>query len=191
VEEGAMNKQTILAGLLLLGVMSAASAHDRDHAGNHDGDRSYLGAGLAELSVDDEDFGYEESDNGFKIFGGYEFNEYFAAELTYIGGATVIDETLFPIEEVDLRALSATFIARAPLTSSISMFGKVGIARYETDLRWTDGYDVIEADRFRDNELTYGFGLALSFGHKFELRGEYETIENAFEVMSVSGLIRF
>src|SRR5687767_1795706 len=115
VEEGAMNKQTILAGLLLLGVMSAASAHDRDHAGNDDGDRSYLGAGLAELSVDDEDFGYEESDNGFKIFGGYEFNEYFAAELTYIGGATVIDETLFPIEEVDLRALSATFIARAPL----------------------------------------------------------------------------
>jgi OOP family OmpA-OmpF porin len=182
-----MNKQTILAGLLMVGMISVASAHDRDH----EGDRSYIGAGFAEFSVDDEDFGYEESGNGFKIFGGYEFNDYFAAELSYIGGATVIDETLFPIEEADLRALSAAFVARAPLTSHISMFGKVGLARYETDFRWTDGYDVLDADRFRDNELTYGFGLALSFGHKFEIRGEYEAIENAFEVMSVSGLIRF
>jgi hypothetical protein len=71
------------------------------------------------------------------------------------------------------------------------MFGKVGMARYETDFRWTDDGYVLGADRIRDNELTYGFGLALSFGHKFEIRGEYETIENAFEVMSVNGLIRF
>jgi OOP family OmpA-OmpF porin len=189
-------KQTIRTGLLIPVVLvlgtsatATATAHDRD--AGHEGGKSYLGAGIAELSVDDDDFGYEADDNGFKIFGGYEFNEYFAAELSYIGGATVIDETLFPTEEVDLRALSATFIARAPLTSSISMFGKVGMARYETDFRWTDGGYVLGADRVRDNELTYGFGLALSFGHKFEIRGEYETIENAFEVMSVNGLFRF
>jgi OmpA-OmpF porin, OOP family len=187
-----MNKQTILARLLIpallaVGMSATASAHDHGE-GDH---KSYLGAGFAELSVDDDDFGYEADDKGFKIFGGYEFNDYFAAELSYIGGATVIDETLFPTEEVDLRALSATFIARAPLTSGISMFGKVGMARYETDFTWTDRGDILGTDRIRDNELTYGFGLAMSFGHKFEIRGEYETIENAFETISVSGLFRF
>lgn len=187
-----MNKQTILAGLLACGMIGAANAHDGAHHGDRSGNGSYLGAGFAELSVDDEDFGYEESDKGFKIFGGYEFNEYFAAELGYVGGATVIDATLFPVEFVDLRALSATFIARAPLTSNISMFGKVGMARYEADFNWTDDFGyVLDSDRVRDNELTYGFGLALSFGRKFEIRGEYETIENAFETLSVSGLIRF
>ena len=187
-----MNKQTILAGLLAFGVIGAANAHEGGHPSDRGTNGSYLGAGFADLSVDDEDFGYEESDKGFKIFGGYEFNEYFAAELSYLGGATIIDATLFPVEQVDLRALSATFIARAPLTSNISMFGKVGMARYETDFRWTDDFGyVLDADRFRDNELTYGFGLALSFGRKFELRGEYETIENAFETLSISGLIRF
>jgi OmpA-OmpF porin, OOP family len=182
-----MNKRTMTAGLLLLGMLSTAHAHDDDRRDY----KSYLGGGFTEFSVDDDDFGYEASDKGIKIFGGYEFNEYFAAELSYVGGATVIDETLFPIEEVDLRALSATFIARAPLTSHISMFGKVGAARYEKDFRWFDDFGVLDTDRVRDNELTYGFGLALSFGRKFEIRGEYETIENAFEVMSISGLLRF
>jgi OOP family OmpA-OmpF porin len=192
VEDGAMKKQTILSALFMCAMIGTASAHEQDHKKDHDVGGSYLGAGFADLSVDDENFGYEASDDGFKVFGGYAFNDYFATELTYIGGATLIDATLFPVEIVDLRALSATFVVRAPVVANISMFGKVGMARYEADFVWTDDFGrILEADRFRDNELTYGFGLAVNFGRKFEIRGEYEAIEDAFETLSLSGLIRF
>ena len=187
-----MKNQMILAGLFMCGWVGGASAHEKDNKRDHNGSGSYLGAGFADLSVEDENFGYEASDDGFKVFAGYAFNDYFATELGYVGGATLIDATLFPVEIVDLRALSATFVVRAPVVANFSMFAKVGMASYEADFVWTDDFGrILEADRFRDNELTYGFGLAVHFGHKFEIRGEYEAIEDAFETLSLSGLIRF
>jgi Outer membrane protein beta-barrel domain len=182
-----MNKQTFLAGLLMLGAITTATAHERDHEGR----RSYLGAGFAELSVDDEDFGYEADDNGFKLIAGVEFNKYLAAELGYLGGATLVDPGLFDVEEVDLRAVTGSIVGRFPLTSTISMFGKVGVARYEMDFRWLIDEEIVDADRFRDDELIYGFGLSAHLGDRFEVRGEYEAIENAFDVISINGVLKF
>jgi len=183
-----MNKQLIVASLAMLACMSTAGARDR----HHDEEAStYMGAGFAEFTVDDQDFGYEADDNGLKLLAGYEFNDYFAVELGYLGGAKIVDEGLFDTEEVDLRALSGSLVGRLPVTSKVSMFAKLGVARYEADFRWWIDGDVIDADRFRDNEMIYGVGLVLRPRHRFEIRGEYEAIEDAFDVMSVSGVFRF
>jgi len=183
-----MSKQLLVASLAVLACTSTANARDRHH---DEQPRTYLGAGFAEFSVDDEDFGYEADDNGLKLLAGYEFNDYFAVEVGYLGGAKIVDEGLFDTEEVDLRAISGSLVGRLPLTSTVSMFGKLGVARYEADFRWSIDGDVIDADRFRDNEMTYGVGLVLQPSSRFEIRGEYEAIEDAFDVMSVSGVFRF
>lgn len=186
-----MKTHTVIASLIMLGLTASASAHDRFDDHDHELGGSYLGGGLSELSVNATDFGYDAEDDGFKLFAGYEFNDFLAVEIGYLGGATIVDHGPFDTERVDLRAATAMLIGRVPLTSSIAIFGKVGGARYETDFRWTIDGELIDAARFRDNELAYGFGLALGAGGSFEIRGEYEAIENAFDAISLSALFRF
>lgn len=185
-----MKTHTMTATVLMLGMTASAAAHDRFH----DGDElrgPYLGGGVSELSVNDSDFGYDARDKGFKVFAGYQFNEIFAAEIGYLGGATLVDRGTFDTEHVDLSAVTAMLVSRFPLTSTVSIFAKVGAARYETDFHWTIGDEWIDAARYRDDELAYGFGLALGAGREFEIRGEYEAIEDTFDAISVSALIRF
>jgi OmpA-OmpF porin, OOP family len=182
-----MNKNAVLVGLVLLGATMSASAHD---PGPHQSS-SYVGAGFAGFTVDERDFGYEADDNGFKLIAGFEFNQYFATELGYLGGATIVDRGPFDVEEVELRALTGSLVGRIPITSTLSVFGKAGIAQYQLDFELLIDDDVIDADRFRDNELIYGFGISAHLGDSFELRGEYEAIEDAFDVISISGVFRF
>lgn len=184
-----MNAQSLWVGALLFGLAATANARDRHH--HHDRGSTYLGAGFAEFAVDEQDFGYEADDNGLKLIAGFEFNDFFAVELGYLGGATVVDEGLFDTEEVDLRAVTGSLVGRLPVSSIVSVFGKLGVARYELDFLWSIDGDVIEVDRFRDNEMIYGFGLLLQPSRRFEVRGEYEAIEDAFDVISVSGVFRF
>ena len=82
-------------------------------------------------------------------------------------------------------------MGRLPITSVLSLFGKLGVAHYETDFRLLIDEDVIATDRFRDNEMIYGGGIIASLGERFELRGEYEAIEDTFDVISLSGVFRF
>jgi OmpA-OmpF porin, OOP family len=187
VEVGAMNRQTILAGLLVLGTISAAEAHDRER---HD-PQTYLGAGFADFAVDAQDFGYDADDNGVKLLAGFKINDYLAAELGYLGGARIVDEGLFDVEQVDLRALSGSIVGRLPVTSTLSIFGKVGVARYQLDFDWLVDGRIVESDRIRDDELIYGFGLTADLGSRFQIRGEYEAIDKAFDVISISGVFKF
>lgn len=192
-EGSAMKRQMLIAGLIVLGTTATttAAAYDRNRHHDRVGGTSYIGGGISELSVNDADFGYDARDDGFKIFAGYEFNELFAAEIGYLDGATIVDVGPFDTEHVDLRAVTAMLVGRVPLTSSVAIFGKFGGARYETDFRWTIDGDVIDKARFRDNELAYGFGLVVGAGGSFEIRGEYEAIENAFDAISLSAMFRF
>lgn len=182
-----MNRQTILAGLLVLGTTGVAHAHDRER---HE-PQTYLGAGVAEFSVDERDFGYEADDNGIKLIAGFNINDYLAAELGYLGGARLVDEGLFDVEQVDLRALSGSIAGRLPVTSTLGVFAKVGVARYQLDFDWLVDGRVVDSDRVRDDELIYGFGLTADLGSRFQVRGEYEAIDKAFDVISISGVFKF
>lgn len=182
-----MNKHTAVAALLVFGMIGAASAHDR---GRHD-PQTYLGAGVAEFSVDEEDFGYEADDNGLKLVAGFKINQYLAAELGYLGGARIVDVGFFDTEQVDLRALSGSVVGRLPIGSTLSVFGKLGVARYQLDFDWLEDGRIVDSDRVRDDELIYGFGLMADLGNRFQIRGEYEAIDKAFDVISISGVFKF
>lgn len=182
-----MNKQTLLASLLVFGTIGVANAHDRERHDPH----TYLGAGFAEFSVDAKDFGYDADDNGLKLVAGFRINDFLAAELGYLGGARIVDEGLFDTEQVDLRALSGSIVGRVPVGSTLALFGKVGVARYQLDFDWLVDDRVVESDRIRDDELIYGFGITADLGHRFQVRGEYEAIDKAFNVISISGVFKF
>jgi OOP family OmpA-OmpF porin len=162
----------------------------------------YVGAGLGTTEVSEESieqFIADDSDNGFKVFGGYAFNDYFAIEAGYfdLGGAegTLDDPEIgFPADfEVGVSGLSASIVGRIPVAAMFSLFGKVGLASYDVEFDVTIPGIGSGSDSESESDLIYSGGASLSFG-PFEARAEYEVLnveDGDVNMISVSGLYRF
>jgi OOP family OmpA-OmpF porin len=185
-----MYKRVALNGLAVLGLLAGASAYAEQAPGFYAG----VGIGQATLEVDDVDF--DASDTAFKVFGGYNFNDNFAAEVSYFDGGAPSEDFEFQgftgSVEGELTGLVFSAVGRIPVSESFAIFGKVGYASY--DLTATARIDDVSSSASDSgNDLSYGAGVAFSFG-QFDLRGEYEAIDadgGAFNVLSVSGVFRF
>lgn len=160
----------------------------------------YVGAGFGSSKIDDDgfdDIDFDDSDTGFKVFGGYSFNQNFAIEATYfdLGEASGSFDDGFDVVNFDVgvSGLSASAVGVLPLSDMFSIFGRLGYASYDVDAHATvvgvGSGDASESE----SDLIYGAGAALSFG-QFEVRGEFEAINvdgGDANMISLSGLYRF
>jgi OOP family OmpA-OmpF porin len=189
-----MHKRIGLSALAALALTAATTAQADVGPGFYAG----VGIGTTEVSEESiEDFIADDSDNGFKFFGGYTFNEFFAIEAAYfdLGEASgTIEDPFFGDIDFDagVSGLSASVVGRIPAGDMFSVFGKVGFAQYDVELEVSlDGET--GSDSESETDMVYGGGLALSFG-AFEVRGEYEVLnveDGDVNMISVSGLYRF
>jgi opacity protein-like surface antigen len=157
-----MYKRIGLTGLAVLSLMAGAAAQADTQPGFYAG----VGIGSGTIEVDEVDF--DESDTAFKIFGGYQFNENFAVELTYLDGG-------------------------AP-EMTVSGPGVTGSVEAEVEATGRVNNQVIVSGSDSSEEITYGVGGAFSFGPSFEMRAEYEMADindGDYSLLSVSGLFRF
>jgi OOP family OmpA-OmpF porin len=160
----------------------------------------YAGVGLGSTKVSEESieaFTADDSDNGFKFFGGYTFNEFFAVEASYfdLGEASGTIEDAFFGDigfEAGVSGISAAAVGRIPAGEMFSVFGKVGFAQYDVEVEVTlDGES--GSDSESETDMVYGGGVGLNFG-AFEVRAEYEVLnveDGDVNMISVSGLYRF
>ena len=160
----------------------------------------YVGAGVGTTEVSEdsiEEFTADDSDTGFKVFGGYAFNDFFAVEASYFdfGEASGTLEDPF-FGDFDFTAgvsgLSGSVVGRIPAGEMFSVFGKLGFAQYDVKIDVTiDGES--GSDSESESDMIYGGGIALGFG-AFELRAEYEVLnveDGDVNMISVNGLYRF
>jgi len=117
-------------------------------------------------------------DTGFKIFGGYEFNQYFGVEIAYVdlgkasysgryGAATVTGG------KVDVWGLNFSAVGILPLNPSFSLFGKLGVFGWEA--KWSDttgGFPYSSTENGGD--FSVGVGLNFTFNQNFSARVEWE-----------------
>jgi len=128
----------------------------------------YVGAGLGIFSVDESSF--SESDTGFKLFGGWMFNQFVGGELEYIDGGTVREGNF----GIDSTGLNASLKGNWPINEQFDVFGKVGY------FFWDAEFDAAsDLDDLVDNgdDPFYGAGLRINFG-KFSILGEYEKFDS-------------
>jgi len=194
-----MYKRFGLNGFAVLCLLAGGSVHAEQAPG------FFVGAGVGQAKVKFDQGPYDESDTGFKVFGGYNVNNYFSAELAYVDGGegnreavetppAVIGPPIKVTFKVGFTGVNFSLVGRVPLTDAVAVFGKLGYASYDMKSTYsgsyfTHGYE----DKSSDKDLSYGGGVAFSFG-KFDLRAEYETISiNAgdFNMLSLSGVYRF
>jgi OOP family OmpA-OmpF porin len=193
-----MQKKIIALGLL---AMSGAA-----HAGG------YLGFGLGQSSTEVTPYYYapagttvsvSDTDDAFKFFGGYGFNENVALEAGYTRfGEFTVDyaDSWGPLLN-ETREISAFYVAAVgtiPL-GAVSLFGKAGLANWWADYSesnlwtWSDSATGIDP--------VVGLGVKIDLGDTFALRGEFERYMDVgdadladrsdIDVLSINAVLKF
>jgi OOP family OmpA-OmpF porin len=163
----------------------------------------YAGVGFGTTKLEEDvfdGFDVDDSDTGFKFFGGYSFNENFAIEASYFDfGETSgrVDDTFLGEEfefEAGVSGLSAAAVGRIPVGQTFALFGKIGLTSYDIDVSVNIPGVGGGSDSESESDLMYGVGAALSFADRFEARLEYEMInvdDGEASMVSLSGAYRF
>lgn len=165
---------TAVASALLLSATPAMAA---------DGAGFYVGAGVGSMSVDVGDFSGD--DTSFKIFGGWDFNQYIGGELEYIDGGTAEDSGF----EIDVSGFNASLKGTYPFTEQFSAFGKIGMIFWDADA----GGDISGSESGED--FSWGVGAAYDFTDNFAARIEYQGFEiedtDTVDLISASVVFKF
>jgi OOP family OmpA-OmpF porin len=136
-----------------------------------------LGSGLATTSIDDND-----RDRGFKLFGGYQYNKYFAVEAGYfdLGQFGFVANTA-PAGSlsgnIKIRGLNLDAVGTLPITEKFSAFGRIGVAYAHTDgsFAGTGAVNVLNpSPSARDTNLKVGLGVQYAMTDALSLRAEIE-----------------
>jgi OOP family OmpA-OmpF porin len=178
-----MNGKWVLSALASVAMF--VNAHAEEQSG------FYLGAGMGVVS--DKANGFESDGIGVKLFGGYAFNEYFAAEGEYIYAGTLTD-TVEDLElEVESDGFAVAALGKIPFGDAFSLFARLGYTFYDEKVSASRG-TLSFTEKNSAEDLLYGVGADLRLGRKFQLRAEYEVVDvpNAdFSLLSASAVFRF
>jgi OOP family OmpA-OmpF porin len=193
-----MNKFVLAAATAA--VLAASPAFAADDSG------FYVGAGLGNFAVNSDRIyngkDFDGSDIGFKVFGGYKFMPYLAAELEYIDGGEPDDtfrNDIFPDDRLKGTAGVTGFVGSGvgilPIGESFDVFGKLGFIYWDLDgsvkVRNADGTLGKESAGNDGTDFAWAVGGSWHFMENFAVRLEYQgfEIEDTDSVDFASGSI--
>lgn len=117
----------------------------------------------------------DTSDTGTKVFGGYKFSENWAAEVQYydLGKWRYSDAGV--TGDAKVTGLSIAVVGSYPLSSSVSIIGKLGVATQDVKLRATETTTGLSARAKADATVPMvGLGFEYAINPTLALRTEYE-----------------
>jgi OmpA-OmpF porin, OOP family len=181
------NSIRLLCVALVACVGSAQAQIKPSNSAGNEG--AYVGAsaGASRFHLKKEDFSiasatsrnFDEKDKGFKVFGGYRFNDHLAVEgqVASLGEASVkygaAAGSSLGKEKYKLTAVSAVAVGLMPLGSDFTLFAKAG----PSVVRAESSFDTASAGglsrKTRVGGLV-GVGATYAFTDHLALRGEYE-----------------
>ncbi|HXU41048.1 MAG TPA: outer membrane beta-barrel protein [Burkholderiales bacterium] len=139
----------------------------------------------------------QTNSTGFKIFGGYQFVSFLAAEVAYVDLGKAKYQGTFggaPVGNGEVKASGVNFsaVGTLPLGDAV-LFGKVGVFAWETgaaDDAGTGGFSA----KASGGDLSYGAGAGYNFKSGFGLRAELEKFKigsSSATLLSLGALYRF
>jgi OmpA-OmpF porin, OOP family len=173
----------VAAAIVLCGVCLPA------HAGE-----AYLGASYLSSSGDFSSSGETFSPNadGWKVFGGWDFNKFFGAELTYYDLGNLDETQGTQTFSADVKVYDLAFRGILPLGERFDLFARLGYSNVSVDSTLA-GTSASASASATDWKLLYGLGADLKLGKSFGLRAEWEAwdVEGALQVYSLGAYYRF
>lgn len=128
----------------------------------------------------------QDSDFAYKIFGGYQFNDNWAAELFWSElGDAEISSTTNVVGVIKYQAFGAGGIFQYPVSQSVDLFATAGLGRLRND------FDVSNAERVEDSFVYAGGGIMWNFADTWDLRAEYDNYDSDAQLLTLNIVKRF
>src|SRR5690606_9524232 len=140
----------------------------------------YIGVGWGEYKFEFDsdvfDSSFDDNQDVWRLFGGVEFNEALALEIS----AYKFDDSGSDGLRADLEGASLAAVFSAPLHDRFSLFATVGWFWWEADIDEaspvTPGAPPLRED-FNGDDVFFGAGLNVGLTEALELRVEYDRFE--------------
>lgn len=165
------------AVLVLSGLVAASQASAQGF---------YIGGSVGQSDIDDgiakpeliSSGTVDGKDTGYKVFGGYQFNQYFGLELAYVDLGKVSYSGTFlgvPVTggTVKVSGFNFSAVGTYPLNPSFALFGKLGVFASEEKASDVTG-GVPFSDKVRETDLSVGLGVSYNFTKNVSARAEWE-----------------
>jgi len=163
----------------------------------------YIGAGVGQSEADDACSGVsncDDTDTGWKLFGGYRFTQYVAIEAGYVDLGEYSGSSGGISASAEVTGVTAHVVGTLPLHERFSLIGRLGTIYADVDAKASGfGVSVDEDDQFF--AFAAGVGAEVNITDQFSLRAEYElfkdvgdddsTEEDDFYLASLSAVFRF
>jgi OOP family OmpA-OmpF porin len=157
----------------------------------------YIGGayGMSSFSVDTagipSSVTVDDSDTGFKIFGGFQFNKHLGAEIGYVdfgkvgfsGSALGIPVT----GDTGVTAYTIAGVGTLPLNESFALFGKVGMFSWTAKGNASAGGVSISADD-SGSDVFYGIGARYNMNKNWGLTLELEQYDSSDDSVMLTSL---
>jgi OOP family OmpA-OmpF porin len=155
----------------------------------------FVGGSVIDASIDGEieDAGVDldADDTGFKIYGGYTFAKFFRLEGSYVDFGSPEAESGGVDVSIDPTAWNAFAVVVIPFGKFFEIFGKAGLATWETDVL-TSAFGDFNED---GTDPAYGAGVAFKLPVLLAIRAEYERFDfdgfDPLDTVSVGLDLRF
>lgn len=136
---------------------------------------------------------FKASDSSYGVYAGFQFNNWFAAELGFTDFGSINDRFKFKdgivfliqpndIQTVDAKGASLSGVFSYPVTSSFSVLGILGVAAVNYDVSMSGGFspfagNLSQSDDFSDQGLLYGIGAKFALNDSFSVRTQMRRSE--------------
>ena len=194
MQQAAIRNAAVAAGIgLALAIPTGASAQDSPwYIGGSIGqsrvklDTGGLSSDLAAAGMANTGFSANETDTGFKLFGGYRFHPNFAVEGGYAelgkfsASGTVTTFNFVPIVPLPTKVtievgqgLHLAVVGNVPLANQFSVFGRLGAYNLRTEMKVTVA-GISSSESARNTGVLLGLGAGYDFTGNVGMRVEWE-----------------
>lgn len=159
----------VLVSLALVGVANVCTAYENDY-----GITIGVDVGRAEAhKFCDGLLDCSNDDSSMRVNVGYQFNNNWSTEFGYTSFGTIFDsnDNNFQASQ-DANAWTLSGVGTLPLGDFFGIYGRAGVARYETDSSGT--VQGVPVNNYKDVKPYIGAGVNLNVTYQFILRLEYQ-----------------
>ncbi|WP_116807963.1 porin family protein [Steroidobacter cummioxidans] len=155
----------------------------------------YSGVGVGQVTLKDniDGVGIKATGTGFKIFGGYRFNEYGSLEVAYLDAGSPDDRVGGVRIESDATAIQGSAILHIPISLRFEGFARAGFVVWDAE-NTARGAGFSFTQKNDGTDFALGIGAAWHVTPRFGLRAEFEGAEldgTDLRSLSISGLFSF
>ncbi len=131
---------------------------------------------------------------GWKVYGGYQFNKYLAVEGGYVNLNDMTGRTGAVVTNIDTDAWTLGAVVSYPITKKFSVMGKLGAAYMLADVNVKNGAALTVRSGDDKYEPNYGVGVNYALLDNLSVRAEWERFDRKeydIDLMSAGLVMKF